>query len=196
MVAPKLMNKLKLQDILPIKISTVYKEVGNYTCVNLSLYKDVWHIAPYYWRLVDGKISLLEIGIDPATGQFLSLNVVLYNNFIKRKILDNEQQRSPNEVTGIPTFSTEIWGMTKLENFRERFYDVHNKFQLAMIGKNLEVVLFNEEISYQIDFLQQINFGFNSSKELCVVTVNDLSDLEITSLKNYEKLHTANIPAS
>jgi len=186
------MKKLIQQDILTIQNTIVYRQIGHYTCVNLSLYEDTWHIAPFYWRIVDKEFSLVEIGIDPLTGQFLSVNVIFYNGFIERKTIDYLWQHQLDDQLGIPTFSTQLWSGVAKENFHQRFLDVYCKVQLVLIENNLQILLFNEEISYQVEFPQQLSFEFNSKKELCAITIYNLSVSDMESLENYEKLHTMN----
>lgn len=188
------MAKLKYESVSPIDfldISAISRSFGQYTCMELSLNKASWQYAPYYWRLVDNKFNLIEIGLHPSTGQLLSLTIAMYKGVIKSTILNQKhQEKAYTEITGIPNFSLNLWTDVSKGEFSQRFKNVNGRSQLLLIEDNLFMSLFPDEISYKIVIPKQFSCEFNSDRELTAVTIHNLNTSEISALKGYENLHS------
>ncbi len=138
-----------------------------------------------YWRIIDAKFCLLELGIDQVVGYCRSLKVVFYNgNFSSHTSPDLS---SITRTTGLPIFERSVWSNIDHANqdISKDFYDIHTRFTLYKEQSDIYISLFNETITYQVGIPSSFSFGFNHTHELCGIWLHNLDNSELSQLDDY-----------
>lgn len=189
------MTKLKFANIMltdAARVSSISRKFGQYTCIELALQEDSWQYSPFYWRLIDNKFSLIEVGLHPSTGQLLSLTVTMYNGIIESKVpMRANQDEAVTETIGIPRFSLDLWKIVRQGDFSQRFHNVTGRCQLSLMNDNLIVSLFPDVIVSSIIISELLSCELNSERELSAFTIYNLNSQEILALRKYEELHSS-----
>lgn len=135
--------------------------------------------VPKYWTLGDPKYCLIEIGIDPDTGVFISLTVVSLNGKLEKCNINIDSKVKEKVTNGMPKFSLNLWEGKK-EN--DRFFDVSGRFRLQISGNYLRVLLFDENIILRtVVCSNKLSIELNESDELISV-IYELNEKEIAAL--------------
>lgn len=124
-------------------------EVGGASLVEVNLL-ELKGEQPLYWRVGDGKKSLLEFAISPRNGALLGVSLIIVNpDFVF--VSEASLLKPVCAASGLPVFDLMIWGAGVDSNYSHRFLD---GFDCAV-----KVFLFNSSILIDID-----NFGGVPSK--------------------------------
>jgi hypothetical protein len=116
-------------------------EVGGASLVEVNLLELKGEL-PLYWRVGDGRKSLLEFAISPRSGALLGVSLVIINPdliFVSEASLIKPIDAAPE----LPVFDLKIWGADIDSSYSHRFLD---GFDCAV-----RVFLFNSSILIDID---------------------------------------------
>jgi len=158
----------------------VQRKVHRHVCLSVT-FKDQISPHPLYWRLDDPKFNLIEIGIEPYTGQLLSFTVANYNGRISPLESVAESYSRPSN-DGIPCFNTDLWQTDRdADDVSANFYDVPGRCRILLGVQRLRVELFPDQISYNLK-TDHFVCEFNEAKELCAISVTNLTPNEVNKL--------------
>lgn len=171
---------LKYTGVVPA-VLPVQRQFGPYVPVSVMTgYRA--EDPPLYWRLDDPKFNLVEIGIDRRDGHFVSLTVTFYNGTVQA-LSRAEDAPAGGDINGLPLFSLDPWAAAfaperDIYDMRAEFYDVPGRCRIEMGGDTVRVVLSADEIHRRVVTRGELVSEFNSSGELCAISLLKLSPQE------------------
>lgn len=186
------MNKLKLLNLYQdTEVSWTFVNgpieilVGSDSCNSTGRF-----LPRNYWRIEDpNRSSLFSIDIEKESGRLLAIELTLYRGelYPNKK---NECQEIKREI-GIPVFDLSLWNGEPTQKgldfssdepalvyLHKDFegpilYNIPAKFQMQIGDGQLRIELFSERIVQQVTIGGKLVCEFNSSEELCAITLKD-----------------------
>lgn len=144
---------------------------------------------PFYWRVGDGRYSLMEIGFVRESGAIHSITLV---SIKKENIhLHDDTYSYENysiKASCLPVFDLGNWSDHKYKvsrNFENNFIDDFNLDFDLIIGKDYLSVLFPEN-DKPAEYLKNSNviFGIGRDGFLASISIVDISDKDMICLKS------------
>lgn len=123
------------------------------------------------------KSSLIEFKIGQNSGKIYSLIIL---DFKKESLVnkDNIWDFVIDKKIGLPAFVVpDFWK-------KEYILDINNNFKVQLSKTFIRIFFSDNEILLKVSN-ERVNFGFDKNKYLCCVEINDLSEIEKESLKEY-----------
>lgn len=128
---------------------------------------------PLYWRLMDTEFSLVEVAIEPGTGEFRSVAIPLYNGDIPRagSLSIGSVER------GLPVFDVGLWDVSSL--FPAGHYvTAEGRCACTLRDGALLIQLFADRIVRTVEPHAGVRLLFNGRDELCGVLAPNLTAAE------------------
>jgi hypothetical protein len=174
------MKKLKHIKTFPDTFR-VERKVHRHIPLTVRIQKEL-QPHPLYWRLVDPKFNLIEIGLEDFTGRLVSITVTNYNGPVFPLPTIRESAPTRN-AEGVPGFDVSLW-QTKSDphDVSADFYDVTSRGRLQLAELALRVELFPDPIFYHVVANHNFVCEFNEASELCAVRVTKLTPDEVEVL--------------
>lgn len=164
------MLKLK-EKINCLATSVVFDEYVPFT----AEFESDFMSPPLYWRIGDGKSSLMEIGLNESSGVVLSITLTS----IKSENVRNENESyvsRASEIEGLPIFDLSAWKNGKCaDEFASNFIDEFNF--------DLELTLGQDFISVSIiDGMEPTQYIKNDSVIFGVDIDGRLTNVDIVNM--------------
>lgn len=152
--------------------------IDGYVPVNIRLF-DPMGEAPLYYRLGNGKKSLLEIAVLAKNGFLSSITLVIINPECVHKI--NSALEKPLTINiGVPVINLEIWKHLS-GSFSQRFIDDFN-FDIRAIISPTSIMLDIAKNEGKINWIKcsdRIYVGTNEKKNITNIFLDKLTQVEI-----------------
>jgi len=142
---------------------------------------------PLVWRTGNGVRSLLEISVDPSTGQFWRVTVagIEPGSF---KVCSRPLDAPQSSTEATPVFDVEAWDQS------QNLVDTSARF-LDEFTTELEMILFTDAVSVRFGsapstrFLSmgRLRFGLTEDSHFASLCVIGISESEHKSLSEYGK---------
>jgi hypothetical protein len=174
------MKKLKHIKTLPDTFR-VERKVHRHVPLTVRIQKEL-QPHPLYWRLVDPKFNLIELGLEDFTGRLVSFTVTNYNGpmFPMPAIRESAPTRN---AEGVPGFDVSLWQpKSDPQDVPAHYYDVTGRCGLQLAELDLRVELFSGPIVYHVIANHNFVCEFNEASELCAVRVTKLNPDEVEVL--------------
>jgi len=171
---------LKHTGVVPA-VLPIQRQFGPYVPVSVTIGYSAYD-PPLYWRLDDPKFNLVEIGIDRRGGHFVSLTVVFCKE-TSQTLSRAENAPAGGDADGLPVFSLEPWAAAfdperDVYDTRAEFYDVPGRCRIEKDADAVRVVLSSDAIQHRVITHGELVSEFNSSGELCAISLLKLSPQE------------------
>ncbi len=135
-----------------------------------------------YWRCGDGKFSLIEIGLDRASGVISSVTLTSINSKDIKEAEDSFVTFLP-ESDGTAAFDLSSWE-TSSDNYSSSYQDIFNSDISLVIGNDYLILTFNEaDIPSRYIKNGQVRLGVSSKEELSTIEVTKLTPEQVDVLK-------------
>ena len=140
--------------------------------------------APNYWRVGDGRRSLMEIGLDRDSGAVNSITLTSVNVKNLREI-SNSYIEYVSEVDGLPTFDLSPWVKQASDDDSSRFIDEFNVDLDLELGQNCLSVSIIPKVE-PVKYIKNSNilFGLGLDDTLVKIDIIDLSEEDIIAVRN------------
>ena len=158
-VIPVIKEKIEIDQYIPIKIRWVPIEESAGKLI--------------YWRTGDLKKSMLEIGLSAVSGDLCSLTVVDIDILF---FTSEKHVKGVSCEEGTPVFDVSNW-------IGKMTVDDIGLFEVRCYDKSLDMVISKNEIDREI-ISGRVSFGLDTDMNVCMISVNDLSDDEIFQIKD------------
>jgi len=138
---------------MKLTVDSVINELGS-VAITIDCYVpviikviDSKKLPPLYWRVGDGKKSLLELAVVPENGFLSSITLVMIELDSIHKT-DSLSVSLSDSVCGLPVVNTELWKYSGNDDFSQRFVDdfsldiqviISSESMLLTIGENKKV---------------------------------------------------------
>lgn len=152
----------KLDKILDATGGEPDVQIGNQLYLDVAL-RSKWEGVCLYWRLIDPEYSLLEIGVDSASGELRSLTVPLYNGDID--VRASVAGKPVSSTLGTPVFSTTHWPSDWRET-RHRFVDVPGRIRLDCGPDDVRIVISDESVHRSVQVGARLVCELNDADDL------------------------------
>ncbi|WP_261640724.1 hypothetical protein [Erwinia mallotivora] len=171
-----------------LTIDSVINEIGNvaitidgYVPVDIKVI-DSKNLPPLYWRIGNGKKSLLELAVLPESGFLSSITLVIIEpDSIHKK--DSPLVSLSDSVHGLPVVSTELWKYEGNDDFSQRFFDdfsldiqvfISSESMLLIIGEN-------KKVTSWIRCSDNFYLGIDAGRNIVNLFLDRLTQSEIAS---------------
>ncbi|HHP7421926.1 hypothetical protein [Providencia rettgeri] len=164
-------NKSKYMDI----------SIDGYVPIDIKLFDTIGNV-PLYYRLGDGKKSLLEIAVLPENGFLSAITLVIINPECVHKV-DTALEKLLVDSSGIPVVNLEIWKSQINNSFSQRFIDDFD-FDIQAIVSPTSIMLNiakNEEEINWIKCSDRFYVGINDKKNITSMLLDKLTQEEISN---------------
>ena len=186
------MSKLRLIGIRPAN-EAISCEIGkHYIPLSICLPYGP-KLIPLYWSLVDPVFCLVEVGLDPNSGQLLKFTVVNYNSeiLVGHTVTMNTQQQSGmpcfEQKGGIPCFDLSPWSTNIEPDTFPKYKTYSGRCKLWYAAQTIHVELFDDKMDMELVMNERVTLSFNTERELIAVSVNHLSEQEYATIGYYNK---------
>lgn len=142
-------------------------------------------LPPIYWRVGDGKLSLMEIGLTNHSGAIHSVTLVNIKADSVRR-LSEEYKICVSEKEGAPTFDLSAWQSSKPANgFANNFLDdFHVDLELT-IGKNfITISIADDMLPTRCIKNNNVIFGINEDGALTSIDIVNIHPKDIKILSS------------
>ncbi|WP_114786227.1 hypothetical protein [Vibrio tetraodonis] len=146
-------------------------------------------MQPLYWRIGDGRYSLMEIGFVRETGTIQSITLVS----MKKENIHLHEDAYPygnnySKTNCLPAFDLGNWNSLKHKvsrNFEDNFIDDFNLEFDLIIGKDYLSISFPES-DQPLEYLKNNNviFGIDRRGILANISIISIGDREMICLKS------------
>jgi hypothetical protein len=175
---------LKINEIRTVGSEEPSVQFGDHLYLDVA-FASHWPGVCLYWRLVDPKFSLLEVGLDSVSGQLRSLTVPLYNGELDSQS-DAVKYGAAGLPLGIPIFDTTSW-TSDLRETKHRFIDVRGRIRLRVCPTEMMVIISEEPIHQSIQVNSRVVCELNASAELVGFRILGISPEERERLASESK---------
>nr|ELR5259448.1 hypothetical protein [Providencia rettgeri] len=154
--------------------------IDGYVPIDIKLFDTIGNI-PLYYRLGNGKESLLEIAVLPENGFLSAITLVIINPECVHKV-DTVLERLLVDSSGIPVVNLEIW-KPQNNNFSQRFIDDFDFDIQAMVSPTsimLNIAENEEEINW-IKCSDRFYVGLNDQKSITNMLLDKLTQEEMSN---------------
>lgn len=156
---------LKIDDYVPFDI-----EFGSAPSIQL------------YWSGGNGRVSLIEIGIDKENGAVSSATLVIIHPEYMRETETPLNNEFP-ETDGIPVFDIRKWG-DDIRGYSDRFLDDFcTDISLLIGGDYITVFFYGADKASHYIRNGEIRFGVSQKGELSALEILNLSPEQIEVIK-------------
>lgn len=135
---------------------------------------------PVYWRVGNGKSSLIEVGLNKHSGQMLS---VVLTSIATENVIKNRGDYSPivKEEIGMPIFDLSYWkNGVATDHFSNQFVDEFNLAIELTLGKNsLNIAFFDGLKPVRLIRNGNIIFGVDSAGFLISIALVNLTKTDV-----------------
>lgn len=139
-------------------------------------------VSRYYWRLVDPRFSLVEIGIDRVTGRLLSLCVPLFNGTVQ----DLSYAHPPVGDRVAPVFDLASWKeVASSASGVAPTVDLPGRCRLEVGSSCIRVELFDEVTEHWAWPADNVAVELNAVSELIAVRILGLSESQSSTVTEY-----------
>lgn len=172
------MMKLTIDSVIN-KSKHIDISIDGYVPIDIKLSDTIGNI-PLYYRLGNGKNSLLEIAVLPENGCLSAITLVTINPECVHKV-DTALARQLVDSSGVPVVNLEIW-KSQNDNFSQRFIDYFDVDIQAMVSPTsiiLNIAENKEEINW-INCSDRLYIGINNQKNITNILLDKLTQEEIS----------------
>jgi hypothetical protein len=133
---------------------------------------------PYYWRTGDFRRSLLEIGLHPATGQLISIGLILVDELRAWSTVLPDLNIIPERIeNSVPICDRARWSDTN------RFVDEIGALDV-WLGTNRLLLRFGEADSQRSIQSGQVQFGITQQGDLAAIQINNLTNSDVSAIRH------------
>lgn len=137
---------------------------------------------PFYWRAKFENDSLLEIGINPKTGELATLTLIMIDRKMKKNYDFDRLQIIANSTEGIPVVAIDQWPSVA-DKYQDFFLDEETPIKLLLGSKIAQVDFEDQSKIKKWYFTENVFFGINQENYLSAFRISNLSPSEILTLK-------------
>jgi len=121
--------------------------IDGYVPVHIKIIDSKSNFSPLYWRVGNGRKSLLELAVLPEDGFISSITLVMIEPDAIHKV-DVLPIRVSESEYGLPVVNTDLWKYAESDDFSQRFIDdfslgiqatISSESMLLAIGENKDV---------------------------------------------------------
>ncbi|EPW5279694.1 hypothetical protein [Yersinia enterocolitica] len=155
--------------------------IDGYVPVDIKLL-DPQGLPPLYWRVGDGKKSLLEWAVLPETGFLSSITLVIMNPSFVHKV-DSLPVNLTGSKYGLPVVNLGLWEGSENDDFSHRFVDDFNVNIQAFISSKSILLLIDgsKEKTNWIRCGDDIYLGTDDGRNITNLFLDNLTQEEIES---------------
>ena len=135
---------------------------------------------PLYWRVGNGKKSLLEIAVLPENGFLSAVSLIIIDPFAVRKVNDLSIKSSYDKEM-LPVFNLNLWGEISCNNFSHRFFDSFDlDIDVALSSNSILLAIGNNDgIVNWIKCGENFYLGTNDNREISGLFLENLTSEEV-----------------
>ena len=137
-------------------------------------------LPPLYWRVGDGKKSLLELAVLPENGCLSAITLVMIESSSIHKA-DSLSVHLSDNVDGLPVVNTALWEYSGEGDFSQRFVDSFNlKVQVITSEDSIFLVIGeNEKVSKWIRCGGGFYLGIDDERNIVNLFLDNLTKSEM-----------------
>lgn len=142
--------------------------------------------SPFYWRVGDGKSSLMEIGLNNHSGavQSITLTSIKLENIIQA---DRTIPSNLPKVNGLPICDLSQWFTDCSDDFSGNFLDEFNLDIYLKIGKSaISILIAGADMAVRYIKNNSVWFGIDSNDMLVTIDITELSSSDIEIISTFE----------
>lgn len=155
--------------------------IDGYVPVDVK-FTDSKKLPPLYWRVGDGKKSLLELAVLPENGLLSSITLVMIEPDSIHKT-DSLSVPSSDSVYGLPVVDTGLWKYSGNDDFSQRFADDFSLDIQALISSEsiLLTIGENKKVTSWIRCSDNFYLGIDAGRNIINLFLDKLTQSEIES---------------
>ncbi|WP_073534495.1 hypothetical protein [Serratia marcescens] len=138
--------------------------------------------SPLYWRVGDGRKSLLELAVLPKNGFLSAITLVMMDINSIHKV-ENSQVELSCEEAGLPIVNLDLWEDSASNSFSQRFIDDFNCDMRVYISEDtilIEISGSNNKINW-VRCGSNFYLGLNEGRSITHLFLNGLSQVDISN---------------
>lgn len=153
--------------------------IDGYVPVDIKVFDPIG-LPPLYWRVGDGKKSLLELAVLPENGFLSAITLVIMDPDSVHKV-DNVQVELLGCEHGLPIVNLGLWKCSDGEDFAQRFISDFNLDIQAVISSSsiLVVINGNQDRTDWIKCSDSFYLGVNAERNITHLLLDSLTQEEI-----------------
>lgn len=139
-------------------------------------------LPPLYWRVGNGKRSLLELAVLPENGFLSSITLVMIEPGSIHKT-DSLPVNLTDSVHGLPIVNTDLWKDSESDDFGQRFIDDFSlEIQLITSLESILLVIGeNKKVTSWIRCSDNFYLGIDAGRNIVNLFLDKLTQSEIES---------------
>lgn len=172
--------KLTIDSVINEPVSVAITTDG-YAPVDIKIIAPK-NLPPLYWRVGNGKKSLLELAVLPENGFLSSITLVMIDPKSIHKI-DSKPVYLSDTVNGLPVVNTALWKLSENDDFSKRFVDDFSlDIQLIISSTSILLVIEkNKKATSWIRCSDNFYLGMDEEKNVVNLFLDKLTKNEIDS---------------
>ncbi|WP_407321964.1 hypothetical protein [Dickeya ananatis] len=137
-------------------------------------------LPPLYWRVGDGKKSLLELAVLPESGSLSDITLVMLNPCSIQKV-DSIPVKLSDDKLGNPIINLDSWNLLDRDEFSQRFIDDFDLDIKAVISPTsiLLIIDGSNKITDWIKCSDTFYVGTNDKRNITHLFLDKLTQEEI-----------------
>ncbi|WBG91739.1 hypothetical protein N5580_04065 [Pantoea piersonii] len=170
--------KLTIDNVIN-EPGSVAVTIDGYVPIDIKIL-DQKKLPPLYWRVGDGKKSLLELAVLPENGFLSSITLVMIESSSIHKT-DSLSVHLSDSVDGLPVVNTALWKYSGDGDFNQRFVDNFSlKVQVITSEDSILLVIGeNEKVSKWIRCGDGFYLGIDDERNIVNLFLDNLTKSEM-----------------
>jgi len=174
--------------MMKLTVDSVINEPGcvaittdGYVPVDIKII-DSKKLPPLYWRVGNGKKSLLELAVLPENGFLSSITLVMIEPGSIHKT-DSLSVSLSDSIYGLPVVNTELWTYSGNDDFSQRFVD-NFSLDIQVIISSDSILLTigeNKKVTNWIRCSDNFYLGIDAGRNIVNLLLVKLTQSEIES---------------
>ncbi|MCH9405005.1 hypothetical protein [Pantoea agglomerans] len=161
------------------EFASVAVTIDGYVPVDINIINDKL-LPPLYWRVGNGKKSLLELAVLPDNGFISSITLVMIEPESIHKV-DSQSIFLSDSEHGLPVVNTAMWKNKESDDFNQRFIDDFSlDIQVDISSDSMLVVIGeNNKVAGWIRCSDNFYLGVDDERNMVNLFLNKLTHKEI-----------------